>query len=371
MQKIIFMFLLLFIRTCLLLSDNKQAYTIIGTLPDSIDNVYVYLTPISPFADFGSKQINSDSILVRKGRFTFNGIADTQKNLYSIWSEEYQSIGGWVVIEPGTITYNYQNDEGKGYAYAKGTYLNDWLTDSIRVPSIQMAKYGEVLMNGKINKDDPEMAGLITEMRDNARTYKKNILSFIHDNIRNPVGEYIFLTYFPLLQEKELNDILPNLSENVRQKYLERKGIITPTKITVGQPYIPFLGKTSDNGYFKLSDIIESKQLILLDFWASWCAPCIKEMPVLIQLYEDYKDKGLEIIGISLDENELQWKKAIEKNNMSWIQIISNKGKSDNIAEMYGIHQIPRTVLINGNGEILADNLRGQKLIEKIKSILE
>jgi thiol-disulfide isomerase/thioredoxin len=174
-----------------------------------------------------------------------------------------------------------------------------------------------------------------------------------------------------MLQEKELNEILPDLPENVLREYNERKGIAGSPKISVGSQYIPFAGMTSDDEYFTISDIIESKQLILLDFWASWCAPCIKEIPILTQLYEDYKDKGLEIVSISLDENKTSWKKSIEKHNMSWIQIISNKGKSGNIAEMYGIYQIPRTLLINSNGEIVSGNLRGQELIEKINTLLK
>jgi hypothetical protein len=166
-------------------------------LPDSIDNIYIYLTPVGSIADFTSenKWSISDSSFVRKGYFVFNGIADTQKNIYSIWSEKYPAIGGLVIIESGSITYNYQQEDGKGYVYARGTYLNDLLTDSILIPSIRMAEYGEMLMSGKINMENPEMAELIDEMRNNAIMFKKNILSFIHNNIHNPVGEYIFLTY--------------------------------------------------------------------------------------------------------------------------------------------------------------------------------
>lgn len=371
MQRMIL--LLLFIRPCLLLSDNKHSYTITGTLPDSIDNVYVYLTPVNTFTDYTSENngINPDSALVRKGRFVFNGIADMQKNLYSIHSEEYPIINGWVILDPDSITYNYQHDDTKGYAYARGSCLNDLLTDNILIPSIEMAKYGEALLNGKIDLNDPGKAGLISEMRDNAVKFRKNVLSFIHDNIHNPTGGYIFLMYSQMLQEKELNEILSNLPENVLRKYNEMKGLVGHSKISVGSQYLPFSGMTPDGGYFTLSDIIKSKQLIVLDFWASWCVPCIKEIPVLTRLYEDYKDKGLEIVGISLDENESSWKKAIEKHNMPWIQIISNKGKAGNIAEMYGVYQIPRTVLINSKGEIVSDNLRGQKLTEKINNLLK
>ncbi|MDR0574019.1 MAG: AhpC/TSA family protein [Tannerella sp.] len=347
-------------------SNEKLGYTIIGTLPDSIDNVYIYLMP------FDNEYSYLDSAIVRKGRFSFQGISDTQKNLYSIRSTEYPTISGWVVIEPGTILCNYQKDDFQGgYTYSRGTYLNDCLTDSILIPSIQIAKYGEVLMKGNIDKNDPQMAEMISEMHINTMRFYKNILLFVNENINNPVGEYIFFTYSQAFKEKDLKDILPKLSEKALREYYEKKGLTNLPKISVGQPYIPFNGKTSDNEYFNLSDVTEVKKVILLDFWASWCAPCLKEMPTLIQLYENYKDNGLEIIGISIDENELNWKKAIQKNKMSWIQVISNKNKSGNIAEMYGVSLIPYTILINENGKVIGDNLRGEELIGKIKSLLE
>lgn len=93
-----------------------------------------------------------------------------------------------------------------------------------------------------------------------------------------------------------------------------------------------------------LSSLISHKKLILLDFWASWCKPCINEIPGMTDLYANYKDRGLEIVGISLDENESAWKTAIEKNNMQWIQLIIDGKNPGNAAEKYNVTVIPFTV---------------------------
>ncbi|MDR2844303.1 MAG: AhpC/TSA family protein [Candidatus Symbiothrix sp.] len=348
-------------------AQHELEYTIVGTLPDSIDNVYVYMTPI------GTSVGSADSAFVQKGNFLLKGIAKNTKELYSIWSDVHPTIGGWVVLEPGAITYRYQKEDikGGGYAYAQGTYLNNLLADSIFIPAMQLAKFGESMMSGSLNIGDPEMSEYVNEMRNCAISIRKNILAVIDENLNNPVGEHLFLMYCQFLREEDLDKILPNLSETTRQKYDAKKGAANLPKMAVGQQYIPFSGKTPDNGTVNSADIIRNKKIILLDFWASWCAPCIKEMPILAQLYEDYKDQGLEIISISLDENKLKWRKAIEKHNMSWIQIINGKQQKDDIANLYGVSAIPHTILIDKEGKIVSFNLNGEELIDEIENLLK
>jgi len=371
----LFALLLCFINPVLTFADEQNKYTIFGSLPDSIDNVYVYLTPIELSGNLAFKDstlvLIEDSAIVHSGRFSFTGIAGNEKQIYTIQSAQYPLINGWVVIEPGNISYRYQDDDYKGYAYAKGTFSNDYLTDSIIIPSMQMAKFGAMLMNGSIDIKNPEMSEFVSKMREQALNFMQNIHSFVLINIDNSVGEYIFLLYSQVLQENDKNDILSKFSESAFNRYNEIYQRHSIAQIFTGQPYIPFQGKTADNTYITLADVIKENKVVLVDFWASWCAPCIKEMPVLTQLYNDYQNKGLEIIGVSLDDSESLWKASVKQHNMSWIQIISKKDESDNIAELYGVVSIPHTVLINGNGEIIATQIRGQELIEKIKNELE
>jgi peroxiredoxin len=79
----------------------------------------------------------------------------------------------------------------------------------------------------------------------------------------------------------------------------------------------------------------------------------------------------IEIVGISIDENKSFWEKAVEKHNMTWIQVINEKEKGTNVAEMYGVVSIPYTVLVDNNGKILCENIRGNELIKKVKSFFD
>lgn len=365
MQKIYYIIILsvFCINSCLLLADEKGKYYIVGKISDSINNVNIYLTS----SDWMGNLTFKDSTTVIKGKFVFEGITDTEKKVYSIWSVEHPDINGVVVIEPGTISYKYQEDSVKGYAYAKGTFLNDIYTDSILIPTIKMSNVGEKIARGIIDIRSPEIA----ELRSYSKQYARNIITFINKNSDNQVGGYVFLMYASVIPDRERNIILAKLPEDVRIRYQMLSSISRLSQVYNGQRYIPFSGKTMDNKELVLTDIVETKKMVILDFWASWCGPCIKEIPAIAKLYNDYKDKGLEIISVSIDENELLWKDAIQKHKMSWLQVISKKGEADDIGKLYGVSTIPYLVLINQKGEVVATNLRGQQLIEKVKDAFD
>lgn len=108
----------------------------------------------------------------------------------------------------------------------------------------------------------------------------------------------------------------------------------------------------------------------LLDFWASWCGPCRQEMPNVCRLYKKYKDKGLEIIGISLDEKRQEWAKTMAAEKMTWPNVSDLKGWKSDIAALYFVKAIPCMLLLDENNRIIAKNLRGRELEKKIEELL-
>lgn len=108
-------------------------------------------------------------------------------------------------------------------------------------------------------------------------------------------------------------------------------------------------------------------KVVLIDFWATWCPPCIDEMPNIVKTYEMYHDQGFEIIGISLDQNKNKFLRFIEENNMTWRQYYDGKRGQNSLAQKYSVDSIPSTFLLDANGKIIAKNLRGSALEEAIK----
>lgn len=111
-------------------------------------------------------------------------------------------------------------------------------------------------------------------------------------------------------------------------------------------------------------------KVTLIDFWASWCGPCRNENPNVVALYNEFHSKGFNIIGVSLDSNLEKWKQAILKDKITWTQISNLKEWNDPIARTYEVNQIPSTFLLDSSGKIVAIDLRGEELKNKIKELL-
>jgi peroxiredoxin len=128
-----------------------------------------------------------------------------------------------------------------------------------------------------------------------------------------------------------------------------------------------FTMNTPERTPLSLSDL--RGKVLLIDFWASWCGPCRKENPNVVAAYHKYHEKGFDVLGVSLDKDKDRWENAIDKDGLIWHHVSDLKGWQNEAAQLYGVSSIPATVLLDREGNIIARNLRGPALEEKLTEI--
>lgn len=200
------------------------------------------------------------------------------------------------------------------------------------------------------------------------------VLDFVKQNIENPVGTYVMYRYKWALQLTDLEDLSSLIPENMQSGY---KTVITKYieglyRTQPGQPFIDFKQNDVNGNVFVLSDMIGKSEAIIIDFWASWCPDCRKVNPDLVKIYNQFKDKGLDIVSVSLDTDEAKWKKAIADDNLSWPNHVSDlKGWGNDVAQMYMIAFIPQNLILDKNGVIIEKNLSTEKMEDLLSSMLK
>lgn len=206
------------------------------------------------------------------------------------------------------------------------------------------------------------------EINDSDDIKKKEVItSLSKDSNQGPhrnVAPYLVYRYKWLFNLDELRDIISyfdNESTSYLGKIKEYINLLERTE--VGSPYIDFTMNNIDGQVVSLSELVGNQELLMIDFWAAWCPDCRAENPNIVAVYNDFKDKGLDIISVSLDTDKNAWTKAIANDGLSWKNHVSElKGWDCSAATEYGVAWIPQNFLIDIDGNIVAKNLNGNDL---------
>lgn len=174
------------------------------------------------------------------------------------------------------------------------------------------------------------------------------------------------------LKVNEVEELYNTFAEDVkatRSAIAIKERIELLNKVAVGQPAPDFTLNTPEGTPFSLSSL--KGKVVVIDFWASWCGPCRRENPHMVEIYNELHDKGVEFLGVSLDKKKEDWVKAIEKDGLIWNHVSDLEYWNSAAAKLYGINSIPATVVIDQNGVIVANKVFGDELKAEIEKLLK
>jgi peroxiredoxin len=358
----------------------QQSYTIKGSVGK--------LNP--PAKAFLSYRVNGERVLdsteIRNGQFQFHGKAVGIREAHILVkhsNEEHNPVTRpqddvlAFFLEDRTITISAKDSIHN--AVIKGSPTHD---DNQKVTALLKPYYDKYDLLNREFREQPEEkqkdSAYIASLEQRADAITKEIINVKMKYVKANPGKYMALMAFNSTLPPEFDAVkaekdFQGLKEDVRNTELGKTVLakILKVKKTQEGSSAPEFSLNDVNGKpVKLSDF--RGKYVLLDFWASWCAPCRRENPNLVKAYDAYKDKGFTILGVSLDKpgDKDKWLEAIRKDGLLWTHVSDLKAWESDVAKLYDVNAIPMNFLISPDGKIIAKYLRGEALEAQLKKVL-
>ena len=318
------------------------------------------------------RMVTEDSTKITNGTFELKGKTDLPE--FRVLTLEGRQPAAQFFAENGTI-YIKINTDSLNKAQIKGSKSNDefsMITREMLNITRETGLLQQRYMQAQQKNDETGMSQVRADYEAMLQNQKVYVRNFIREHRKSTVSPLVALMQFS--QEINTHDIDtlvkfldPSIQSSIYVTELKKLADkIRPTEIGAVAP--DFTLNTPEGTPLALSSL--RGKIVLLDFWASWCAPCRQENPNVVALYNKYKDKGFDILGVSLDKEKASWVKAIADDKLTWHHVSDLKYWSSDVAVKYGVQAIPSTLLLDKDGKILARDLRGEALGKKLEELL-
>lgn len=354
-------------------AQTSGRFTVKGTLMGGIDGDTIILAKPN-----GGSLTALDTAKVKNRTFEFAGQVDGAQLLVLVGMHNRQiAYGSTIVAEPSVINVRLYKDPNRE-ADVVGNVTNSlWRLFAMR--DAEFTYEAQPYVNAmKRPSLAPQQRKAFQTTLDSLTTLRMaNVVSFVSEHKETVAADLVFELYSPTLNDADRQKLTSLLATNsptlpgYRRALARAQQEEAAHRTDIGHKFTDFSCADTNGQPVTLSDIVKKNKVTLLDFWASWCGPCRMEMHTVRRAYEYFHSKGLEIVGVSLDNNKQSWENAIESLNMSWVQLSDLKGWRCEPAQLYGVHSIPSCILISQDGTILAKDLRGEQLIQTLLKVLK
>lgn len=357
--------------------SEKPGYEISGTVANAdLNGKYVYLY------EYGVQDAAPmDSALVQNGTFTFKGTQDAPALRKLAFAEDVVEPKRAASGENAPFTSVFVLENGKLQAVldeaasaVSGTPENDGL----KALQAQMKTLRADLekLSADMKSEDKEVVSAAEKKYDEIdQKVTDAVKTYILNNTTKQSAAKLLYDFRYSLDEAVQNEIIAKADSAFKavpniDKLMAHLDVLKT--VAVGKKFVDFEMADPNGKTHKLSEFVgNGKNIVLIDFWASWCPPCRRDMPNLVAAYKKYKNKGFEIVGISLDSKADAWAKGVKDLNITWTQLSDLQGWKNSGAQLYGVNSIPHTVLVDKDGTIIAKNLHGEEIDAKLQEILK
>ena len=347
-------------------SSTEGMVQISGRVENTPDGLVI----LSQFTDSRPKVLDTLEV-DDSGQFSYELAVDTP-TFYELNLFGQRSVRLALYKEDVSVSYDFSDPSSlviEGSQDTKEMLKIEKLMESYQV---EVNKLNEAYYEAMSKNDAEAIKGIQTqamELEANQAEKVKEMITSMGDSfaplaavgLLNPKND------FPFIDElvAKLNDNYPGTISILQMKQqLDEMRVLS-----VGQPAPEIELPSPDGTLVKLSDL--RGKYVLIDFWAAWCKPCRQENPNVVRLYNEYKDKGFEVFGVSLDRTKEDWVKAIADDQLTWTQVSDLKYFNSAAAELYQIQAIPATYMIDPDGKIIAKDLRGPSLENKLAELFD
>jgi peroxiredoxin len=343
---------------------NSGTYTITGYVKGiASDSVYLYNTVTNKI----------EPTPVVNDRFSFAGTVAFPE-MYEVYFDSALTKFVRLFLENSSISISgnidsLENIEIRG-SDSNREYLN--YSKSIHTQRTELRNTEKLFETALSKRDYAKADSLEVIINHTAHLLLEEAHRYASVNKSSAIVPYI--TYMACLSApdkllaEQIIQIIADAGKNIPRIAALKKFLADIERTAVGSQAIDFEMMSRDGQLIKLSDY--KGKVIMLDFWASWCAPCIKEFPDLKEIYNQFRENEFEIIGFSIDKDKKAWENMLDKHKLPWPQVVELNGAAGITPKDYGIIFIPTVYLIDTEGKIAGTNLHGNRLTDKIKELL-
>ena len=363
MKKIIWTALLALLLGACTQNNPTDRFTIKGHL----DQLPEGMVKLSSIVD--GNPVVIDSVQSKNGEFEFSGKVQSPE-LYLI-SFDNQRGRIRVFVVPGEIKISGTLDNYTIEGSEPEALLETFDNSLEKFDNERRTIYGDY--KAAQQAGDKEKMKKIEDRFDEIEEEEKSyIIDFAKTNNTSVVAPYVTLRYIYYFDLDDLNEIAGSLSASLdSSEYVTslEKQIEKMDNVQIGKQAPVFVQNDTAGKPVSIEDF--RGKYLLIDFWASWCSPCRAESPNLVAAYHKYKDKGFTILGVSLDRDKQRWLQAIADDKLNWTQVSDLKFWDNEASNLYAVSSIPSNFLLDPKGIIIAKDLRGDDLNDKLKEIFK